>query len=352
MNHLGDMLNPCIQRMARYNCFQAHEAGCDNADEVVSDGPVGVALTGIRHLLTQFPAIADDGELTTADVCHRYVKPATGPDGWECVAQVVDLNKGWYSHTYRNRATGAVQDHPPVSSVGGGATTSSYADVLRRDPATAACVGPAHVFVSHAWQYRFADLVAALEGLVARADNAFTADGTYFWLDCVVIDEHDTAAKPEDYWSTSFRESIRAIGRTVMVLTPWDSPVPLTRSWCLWELFCTVDTGAAFSVALPPEQEGQLVAALRQDPGRLLSAVSTIDVARAQAGKESDRAMILDSVRRSDGGTARLNELAGRVMREWAVETLDRVLAGMREEGDWGGLSHSSRMTQQGTRRS
>ena len=56
------------------------------------------------------------------------------------------------------------------------------------------CVGPAHVFVSHAWQYRFADLVAALEGLVARADNAFTADGTYFWLDCVVIDEHDTAA--------------------------------------------------------------------------------------------------------------------------------------------------------------
>ena len=32
-------------------------------------------------------------------------------------------------------------------------------------------------------------------------------------------------------WRDSFNEAIKQIGRTVMVMAPWDSPMPLKRSW-------------------------------------------------------------------------------------------------------------------------
>lgn len=46
-----------------------------------------------------------------------------------------------------------------------------------------------------------------------------------------------------------------AIGRMVLVLQPWDDPEPLKRSWCLWEIFCTLDGGAELEVALNPAQQ-------------------------------------------------------------------------------------------------
>ena len=53
----------------------------------------------------------------------------------------------------------------------------SYAELLRRPEAAAAArllgsasdVGPADVFVSHAWKYLFADLVAAIDARVKAA---------------------------------------------------------------------------------------------------------------------------------------------------------------------------------------
>ena len=58
--------------------------------------------------------------------------------------------------------------------------------------------------------YPFADLVDALASFVAaHPDEAF-----FFWLDCLVIDEHATQVLPQEWWSTSFKESIRTIGRT------------------------------------------------------------------------------------------------------------------------------------------
>jgi hypothetical protein len=37
--------------------------------------------------------------------------------------------------------------------------------------------------------------------------------------------------------------SCQAIGRTALVLFPFHDPIPLKRSWCLWEIICTLAVG-------------------------------------------------------------------------------------------------------------
>jgi hypothetical protein len=67
---------------------------------------------------------------------------------------------------------------------------------------------------------------------------------------------------PHAWWTRTFRRSVKQIGRTVLVLQPWHEPLPLKRSWCLWEIFCTLDGGAELEVVLTPAQRRAFQAGL------------------------------------------------------------------------------------------
>ena len=59
-----------------------------------------------------------------------------------------------------------------------------------------------------------------------------------------------TASKPQGYFFDAFRDAVQQIGRTVLVLFPLAAPIPLTRAWCVWEMYCTLDTGAEMSTSI------------------------------------------------------------------------------------------------------
>ena len=46
------------------------------------------------------------------------------------------------------------------------------------------------------------------------------------------------------------REGIRHIGHTVLIMIPMRDPLPLKRAWCVWEIVCSLQTGARFETAL------------------------------------------------------------------------------------------------------
>jgi hypothetical protein len=48
-----------------------------------------------------------------------------------------------------------------------------------------------------------------------------------------VNSQHKTEELPQAWWTSAFASAIASIGRTLLVLQPWDAPIPLTRSWCL-----------------------------------------------------------------------------------------------------------------------
>ena len=84
---------------------------------------------------------------------------------------------------------------------------------------------------------------------------------------------------------------------------PWPAPLPLTRAWCIWEAFSTLDVEARFDVMLGPEDRDAFARGLLLDGyAGVYAALARVDVGAARAGNPTDERMIKDAVRRLPGG--------------------------------------------------
>lgn len=124
------------------------------------------------------------------------------------------------------------------------AAGSSYAAMLRRDDARDAnyhpLVGPATVFISHAWAYSFERLVDAVSFFATEAagDAADTKTPVKVWLDLMVVDQNNAIVQPHDWWSSTFKTNIQKMGHVAAVMLPFDAPLNLTRAWVCVHLCC------------------------------------------------------------------------------------------------------------------
>ncbi|EQC30255.1 hypothetical protein SDRG_12105 [Saprolegnia diclina VS20] len=151
--------------------------------------PVGVRLAYLRRFISDHGGEASFAGTTTADVCFEFVVPMTKPSGLSLV------------------------DH------------------LANDSTTTAYVAPANWYVSHAWQYLFLETVNSLECFFA--DQGVLADAV-IWF-CVFNNNQHVAAQSFEHWSSTFKTSLAAIGNVVMIMHPWNDPIVLRRSWCVFE---------------------------------------------------------------------------------------------------------------------
>ncbi len=139
---------------------------------------------------------------------------------------------------------------------------TSYIDHFHRklDANGRPFLAPATVFVSHAWKYKFSEPVDVMEQYEAENPNS------YFWFDLLVNNQHDTSSRPQEWWKSTFTESIRQIGVVLLVLSPWNDPVPITRAWCLWEIMCALgQPGVSLVVRLPTAQVALFKTGVLQD---------------------------------------------------------------------------------------
>ena len=265
----------------------------------------GISARGLRHLVTELGVERSD---TTNKVCQLRVKPRTVADGWVDEPQVTDAGRGYYKHSYVCERTGERREGaaPPG--------TRSMCDVLLEDPRTAGFVGRPTRFLSHAWLYLFLNLVVALEAYVASLPPG--EPEPFFWFDCLSLDQHTNNGQGSDWWRDTFLLAIGAIGHTVMMLSPWDKPVPLSRAWCLWELYSTHKAGVPFSVCLGPDEQRAFEAAILEDSAAVLNAFSQISVEKAEAGNLRDETMIKRLVA-EEVGFAALEAVAFERMRAW-----------------------------------
>lgn len=97
-------------------------------------------------------------------------------------------------------------------------------------------VSRATAFVSHAWQYTF-DLPLDVMQTHSKSDP-----NAYFWYDVFINNQHVLA---DTDLGAAFQDSITEIGTVLLVMSPWNNPIPLTRAWCLWEIFCSIKGGGA-----------------------------------------------------------------------------------------------------------
>jgi hypothetical protein len=158
--------------------------------------------------------------LTTTEVCERFVKPMT----------------------LQQRC--------------------SMCDLMRNSGSSE--VGTAKCFISHAWKYRFLDVVQSILDYFCACSSA--SCDAFVWFDLFSNCQHDTCAKPFEWWVGTFSNAIKIMGSVLMILSPWNSPIPLTRAWCVFELYACESSGSVFDIAMTRSERQHFLDDLNADP--------------------------------------------------------------------------------------
>jgi hypothetical protein len=140
----------------------------------------------------------------------------------------------------------------------------------------------------------------------------FASHAPHNRFDLVCNSQHGTVERPFEWWQTTFRESIAAIGRVALVLAPWEDPIPLTRCWCLFEIFTAVAAGEGaveLQVRLPASQRPAFVEALAGDFDVVMDTLVRVESQRAEASLPTDQERIHAAIKSSEGGHAQLDAL-------------------------------------------
>ena len=105
-------------------------------------------------------------------------------------------------------------------------TQSTYADLLTDDPEF---VGPATIFISHAWGMPFNSLIASIIDLDEKERLRDGSRIPYFWLDVLVNNQHKAGNRPFEWWQTVFKDNVKNIGHTALILE-WETSRPTVIS--------------------------------------------------------------------------------------------------------------------------
>jgi len=244
--------------------------------EVTDDNIVLVCKKGVSIPFLAEIAQKVNPEWTTADVCTNFVKPET-----------------------KEKKLAYYELYPDETDEKGNKV-----------------IGKANYFCSHAWKYKFVNVVNALE-IFCESKN-LVPEETYIWFDLFINNQHDAPNLSYKWWCENFKEAIKNFGKVVLVIEPWTDPTPIKRAWCLWEIFCTIDTDSEFHVAMCEEQHKDFKLRLVSDFENIRTSLSKIDARRAEAWVKSDRDKIFAAIENAVG-FARLNSRVIGKMREWLL---------------------------------
>ena len=135
----------------------------------------------------------------------------------------------------------------------------------------------------------------------------------FLWFDICVINEH----WPERFskgFSDTLMEAVGSIGHTVLMLTPWDQPMVLSRSWCLWEMNCTEEKKCKLTICLTNKQRQAFLNVI----SAVQDAFGKIDSSQARAGSEADRDQIAKAIEAGVGFKA-LDGMIFARLRDWGL---------------------------------
>ena len=199
----------------------------------------------------------------------------------------------------------------------------SYAEkILKLRPSSEQWVGTATDFCSHVWKSSFQNFV---ESLIAEAAQRGSNEPRYYWNDIWVLDY----TKPAPNYFETFRTAIPTIGRTMLVMGSLKNAKPLTRAWCVWEIFCTINAGCELAVVMPPSARVELKHMLTHHFKDVIKILMSVKSEKSEARFQSDKDTIFQIIREEcEGGFGGVDGVICEGLRGWLSSEALRNLPG------------------------
>ncbi len=149
----------------------------------------------------------------------------------------------------------------------------------------------------------------------------------YVWMDLFCTSQHATFSRPPQWWQQVFSSAIATFGRVVMVMAPWNAPITLTRTWCIFELWACYTSRCRFEVALPASQRLKFLSDIDSDIGSFHDMLANVNSRSSTCSRDSDRQRIFDAVESNIGFTA-MDRAVLETLEGWMLKQLAEQVAG------------------------
>eukprot|EP00658_Telonema_sp_P-2_P042488 TRINITY_DN30509_c0_g1_i1.p1 TRINITY_DN30509_c0_g1~~TRINITY_DN30509_c0_g1_i1.p1 ORF type:complete len:541 (-),score=110.76 TRINITY_DN30509_c0_g1_i1:8-1630(-) len=193
--------------------------------------------------------------------------------------------------------------------------------------------------LSYAWSYAVGDIVDSLVAYCNRTNQ--DQKQTFVWICCLCINQHrvkQRQASGQVVTTEEFREEfesrVRGIGHVLSLVTPWDDPANLKRTWCVFEAFLTISVpGCTLELIMPPHQDGSFRRTLTEDFEKIWKSLSQVDVEKAEATIAADKHTIHELVK-EEMGFIPVNTAVGDALRKWVADAGNSALKTMGSDQD------------------
>ncbi len=111
-----------------------------------------------------------------------------------------------------------------------------------------------------------------------------------------------------------------------MVMTPWNAPITLTRTWCIFEIWACYNHRCRFEVALPAPQRLKFLSDIDRDIGSFHDMLANVNSRNSTCSRESDQERIFAAVENSIGFIA-MDRAVIETLEGWMLKQLGEQVA-------------------------
>ena len=195
---------------------------------------------------------------------------------------------------------------------------ASYCDVIKAG--SNGCVAKAQAFVIHTWSYKFLDVVSVLK------HHFIDQPDIIVWFDIFSYNQHSSPILDFNTWNHNFHHTISECNRTVLVLSPCTNPIPLTRIWCLYEMYHTAESKRNFEIGMNSNDEKMLENSIKTYGKEAVHHIlQSIDTKKSECTIENDKQLIFQFIENTIG-FEKINTIIFDLLRDWMISYSQKLL--------------------------
>lgn len=183
--------------------------------------------------------------------------------------------------------------------------------------------GPCDVYVIHAWNTEFSDLISSIDLFERRTFHSTSSprsprENIRYFVDYFSINQNFKVTQP----LKDIQDVIRSCECVLVVMSPWSAPLPLTRAWCLFELMTAIEAKLRVQVTMPAEENDKFMQQKLEEKQKVLA---EIDCRRSIASVDSDENMIKKYIADKMGGFEHMDEKLKWCLNRWVLDSRLKV---------------------------